>query len=111
MEPKVKLAAALLVIGLLILLAAPAIAQGRSMVAWWALTGGGGFLQNGDISVNGSLGQRAAGMLGEAHHELCAGQLCYTMNWDRQYIPVAQSDFAFRHKMIPVMPQVVWPFE
>lgn len=111
MEPKIKLAAALLLIGLLILMAAPAIAQGRSMVAWWALTGGGGFLENGDLSLRGSLGQKAAGMLGEAHQELCSGSWCYTLHWDRQYIPVVQSEFTSFIPVVPFFPQVIHPFE
>ncbi len=108
MEPKIKLAAALLLIGMVILLAAPAFAQGRSMVAWWALTGGGGLLESGRYSLNGSLGQTAAGMVGEAHQELCDGVWCYTLHWDRQFIPVVQSQHS---ASLPVLPQIFWEKE
>jgi hypothetical protein len=65
-----------LALAVLLLLAGVVLAQGMPSIGRWVVGGGGGHTENGNYSLDSTIGQAVAGVTGNAPYGLCAGFWC-----------------------------------
>jgi hypothetical protein len=65
-----------LALAVLLLLAGVVLAQSMPSIDRWVIGGGGGHTENGNYSLDGTIGQAVAGVTGNAPYGLCTGFWC-----------------------------------
>jgi hypothetical protein len=78
----------------ILLLTSLVLASGSYSINWWVIGGGGGRAENGNYSLDFTIGQPVVGVATDTGYELCSGFWCGAVVEYKIYLPIVLKNYS-----------------